>query len=216
MKEPALPLLPNNLTPIKDLLAALKSDESLFGLSSKNQEIISQALPAAHIAESSFEKLIATGADLEKLALEDVIIARSDLTAVSASESSWRRIKITETRCSGIKLQNSTLKDLTIDGCKLDISNFRYSKLKNVTFIDCSLDEADFYMANLENVRFENCTFKQAEFSGATCKAVDFRTSDITLIRGLDSLAHATISSEQLMAIAPALASRFQIIVSDE
>jgi len=56
----------------------------------------------------------------------------------------------------------------------------------------------------------------KTEFSGSKLKQTDFRTSDITNISSISSLAGATIDSVQLIALAPMLANELKIQVEDK
>lgn len=122
---------------------------------------------------------------------------------------------VKNSRCSGLQLQQSTLKDVTFTGSKLNLTNFRFSKLSNVLFEDCILDETDFYMAELKNVSFENCTIDKPEFSSTKFKNVDLRTSVLTNISGINSFSGVIIDSTQLISLAPELAHELNITVKD-
>jgi uncharacterized protein YjbI with pentapeptide repeats len=212
----AQPQLPSELTALTNLRQALSRDESLSVFTAVNQDVRAITARAVSIIDAKLEKLEASEANFEKLALTDVLLMRSSVSAANCAESSWRRVKLSNMRASGLKLQASTLRDVTFEGCKLDLSNFRFSKLKNVLFKDCVLDEADFYNAELNNVWFQNCSLQKAEFSAAKCKAVDLRGSEISSLLGVEGLAGATIDSAQLVAISQLLAQSFKIHVSDK
>jgi uncharacterized protein YjbI with pentapeptide repeats len=216
MQSIVRPHLPSELAQLDNLRKALRRDESLSSFIASNQDLSAAKAKTLIITEARLEKVNASEANFEKLGLSDVALLRCDLTATNCAESSWRRVKLQNMRCSGLKLQTSTLKDVVFEDCKLDLSNFRFSKLKNVQFKDCVLDEADFYKTELENVQFLCCSLNKAEFSAAKCKDVDLRTSDLAGISGVEGLAGATIDSVQLIAIAQTLAHYFKIQVSDE
>jgi len=210
------PQIPPQLLPTGDLAQALQADESLSAFSTTGQDISGQYFQAASITEAKISKSTFAGSNLEKLDLSDAVIDNCDFTATDCAESSWRRVQLTGIRGSGLKIHNSTLKDIIFQDCKLNLANFRFAKLKNIIFKDCVLDEADFYQAELHTVRFRNCTFTKAEFSAAQCHKTDFRGSDLIGIIGITGLAGATIDSVQLTSIAPMLAYSFKIHVSDD
>jgi len=215
-KPIATPQLPNQLTTISNPIQAIKSDESLYEILIIDADLSSQSVKALDISDSKLEKIVASEANLERLAFRDVVLLHSDFTATNCAEASWQRVLLENMRCSGLKLQTSTLKDVTFRDCKLDLANFRFSKLKNVCFIDCILNEADFYASKLDNVQFQSCSLDKTEFSSAKLKQVDLRTSEISNISGISSLTGATIDSTQLIAIAPILANEAQIKVIDD
>ncbi len=86
----------------------------------------------------------------------------------------------------------------------------------NVRFAGCDLTESDFYHARLTHVAFEDCMMDKSEFSGATLDKVDFRTSDVSNLRGVFSLRGAIIDSSQLIALGPLLAAQVGINVIDD
>lgn len=208
-----LPQLPPGLEDSSDLADLIKSDYTLEKLLLQNEDIAGLRAQGFSVNESRLKKLNATSAKLEKTSFLDAELLHCDLIAISLAESSWQRVLIKSSRCSGMQLQTSTLKNVTFDDCKLNLANFRFSKLTNVRFKDCLLDEADFYAAVLKNVEFQNCVMNKTEFSGSELKVVDFRTSDIVNIANISSLAGASIDYVQLIGIAPKLAAELKIKV---
>jgi len=212
----ALPQLSTQLEPAQHLAKLLAKDETLTLALIDSEDITGLKAKSFTASEVRFDKVVMTEAKLEKTGFTDVILAGCDLIATVFTDASWQRLHIKSSRCSGVQLQMSTLKDVTFTGCKLNLANFRFAKLKNVLFEDCALDEADFYSAELVNVQFKNCTLEKTVFSAAKLKSVDLRTSDIFNILGIDGLAGATIDSTQLLTLAPMLAAEFKIKVIDD
>jgi uncharacterized protein YjbI with pentapeptide repeats len=212
----ALPSLPKNLDTLKNLRSLIGKDEALSAAIIRNENINGLRMRAFSANELRLEKIDASQATLEKTDFSDVELFNCDLIATKMPESSWRRVLIDSSRCSGIQLQASMLKDVTFINCKLNVANFRFSKLKHISFRGCTLDEADFYAAELESVDFENCNLDKTEFSNSKLKHVDLRSSEIAGISGIASLAGAIIDSMQLVSLAPLLASEFRIIVKDD
>ncbi len=138
------------------------------------------------------------------------------LTTTSCGESSWHRVSVDNSRCTGLGLQTSTLQDVVFTDCKLNLVNFRFAKLKNVVFEGCDLSEADFYCSELTNVRFDGCALDGVEFSGSKLKRVDLRCSDVSSLRSANSLTGAIIDSTQLIILAPLLAAEAGIEIDDE
>ena len=75
--------------------------------------------------------------------------------------------------------------------------------------------EADFGGASLTRVTFEGCQLVEPDFSGARLEAVDLSGADLRAPKGVTSLAGATISSAQLMELAPVFATQLGISVAD-
>lgn len=207
--------IPKDLPVLEHLRKLILGDETLSAAVIRNDDISHLIAKSFSASEIRLEKVNATQAKLEKTSFSDVVLVNCDLIATALPEASWCRVAIKNSRCSGLQLQPSTLKDVTFTGCKLNLANFRLSKLTNICFADCVLDEADFYAAELQNVVFMNCTLDKTEFSSAKLRRVDFRTSDIIGVKGIGSLAGAIIDSAQLVTLAPLLASVLKIEVRD-
>jgi uncharacterized protein YjbI with pentapeptide repeats len=212
----ALPQLPAKLEPLSGLTGLIEDDETISTAVFRAEDISGLVTRSFTANEVRFERLQATQSQLVRTSFSDVEFSGCALIATAFPESSWRRVLCKESRCSGMQLQNSILKDITFAGCKLNMVNFRFCDLFNITFKDCMLDEADFYGASLKNIRFQNCTLQRTQFSTAKLSKADFRTSDITGVLGVSSFAGAIIDSLQLLAIAPVLAQEFKITIKDD
>ena len=212
----ALPQLPRELETLQNLAELIDDDETVTTATFHAEDIAGLTTRSFTASEARFERLLATQSQLVRTSFSDVEFIGCDLIATAFPESSWRRVLVKESRCSGLQLQNSTLKDITFTDCKLTMANFRFCEMFNVLFKDCSLDEADFYGASLKNVVFQNCTLVRTQFSTAKLSNADFRTSDMNGMLGTSSLGGAIIDSLQLMTIAPVLAQEFKITVKDD
>lgn len=207
------PRLPKDLTTITDLISYFDEDDD--------------------ITESHIENQVATGADLSGINISHCLINKSDFSLVAMDKfdisnteikntnlmngtfrgSSWRTVKIDASRCSGLGLQDSSIKNLKFSNSKLDIANFRFAKIENMIFEDCVLDDTDFYGAQLKNVDFINCTISKISFASAKMKNVNLSKSTIESLDGVASIKGATINYDQLMQLAPYFAAEAGINV---
>ncbi len=211
----ALPQLPQDLITLTESRSTIEKDEPLVCVRIENCSLTGINAGGARFSEVSLLKVTLGGAAMEKLDWSDVLAVRCDFTAANCEQSSWRRVHVKGSRCSGMLLHSAKLQDATFENCKLDLANFRFTKLKNVRFVDCVLDKADFYQAELKSVTFENCTLSETEFSQAKLDKVDLRTSDLTGIKGVENMKGAIINSTQLIYLAPLLVAQLGIIVED-
>ena len=133
----------------------------------------------------------------------------------------WRqlialRLEVADSGLVGLDVAEGRLSDVVFSGCKLDYANFRFVKAERVTFRDCSMVDADFQDAELTEVAFAGCDLTRARFVRAKLAAVDLRTSTLESIERATDLKGAKISTGQLMALAPFLASGMGITVDDD
>jgi len=126
------------------------------------------------------------GEVFERARLVDVDLVRCDLSGCDFSESLWQRVTLVDCRASAIELPQANL--------------------RHVTFAACKLDDANFRLAKFERVRFDGSVLVGAELIGARLDG----------LRGMASLAGATIGVDQLFGLAPALAQALGLHVSSD
>lgn len=168
---------------------------------------------AVSLDEVLLEKVVLVEAKLEKLAANDLLAKSCDLSAANISDASFLRTAFESGRMSGLDTNKSVFKDVRFQGCKLDLTNFRFTKLKNVQFVDCVLTDADFLGAELSHVVFENCELERTDFTQCKMHEVDLRSSQLLEVKGWQFLKGAIIDDVQLMSVAPWLANELGIKV---
>jgi uncharacterized protein YjbI with pentapeptide repeats len=148
--------------------------------------------------------------------LVDVELVRCDLSGCDFSEATWDRVRCVDCRASSIDLGLAALREVTFLDCKLDTANLRLTKLRNVRFDSCVLGAAEFVNAQMERVTFFGSDLRGVNVSKVRCTEVDLRGARLDGIAGAGALEGATITADQLFALAPALAAAVGIAVRDE
>ncbi|MDJ1137854.1 pentapeptide repeat-containing protein [Streptomyces iconiensis] len=125
-----------------------------------------------------------------------------------------RDVELRDARLGGTQMHGARLNRVLVRGGKIDFLNLRQAKLTDVTFEGCVLVEPDFGGARLERVTFRDCVLRRAELHQAQLKDVDLRgVTELDIATGLDRLAGAVISPDQLMELAPAFAAQIGVRV---
>jgi uncharacterized protein YjbI with pentapeptide repeats len=168
------------------------------------------------IEDASVEKTNFSSIEIKSFGIKNATLTNCDMTAAKFPDASWHVTELQDSRCSGMQLDKGTFKDVVFKGCKLDLVNFRFAKLTNVIFDSCVIDEMDFYGAELKNMKFIDCAINGVVFTSSRLHNVDFTEAQIVGIKGISSLKGATINNEQLIYLAPYLASEFGIKVSEQ
>lgn len=212
MSQPTAPQFSPQLEP--GAVQLFSPEATLENLIFEDIILANRKLPNISLEEVRLTRAVCTGAMLAKIAARDILIERCDFSAAHCTDGSFQRAVFKATRLTGWDISNGVLKDVVLEGCKLDLTNFRFAALTRVTFIDCQLQNADFISAELTHVSFQNCVLEDTIFAQCTMKDVDFRTSQLTLT-GWQSLKGATIDSAQLMAAAPYLAHELGIKIEE-
>ncbi len=207
------PDIPTDLSDVEDVTPLLYTDDKLRGLHIENAAIVNLRLKAMAIEESLIQKTDFSQTHIEKFETKDSRFKDCDMTATSFANSSWHVVEVIGTRCSGIQLQTSKLKNVLFKGCKLELVNFRFSTLENVIFEDCMINDLDFYNATLKNVTFSGSSIEDISFAGAHLKNVDLSDAQIMSVKNTTGLKGATINYEQLMFLAPYFAQEMGLII---
>lgn len=207
------PDIPRELRTVPNLQHLLRTDERLAGLLLQDQEAPTLRAKGVSLTESRVHRCTFLQAKIEKLQLQDCALEHSDFSGSNLADTSWHSVAVASTRCSGMQLPNSLLKNVTFTGCRLDLANFRFAKLENVRFEQCVVSGMDFYNAQLKHVAFVDCDVEGVEFSGAKLTDVDLTESRLLSVKGLSGLKGARITSEQLVSLLPYLAQEIGLIV---
>lgn len=155
-------------------------------------------------------------ARLDKLQLSDSSLSHIEAAGMHAPKAALLRVVTSNSRLTGADFGAASFEDCMFENVKFDEGGLRFAIFKRVRFENCVLRNTDFSSAKLLNVSFVGCDFEGANFDNASCKLVDLRGEDLSNIKGGLGLKGATISSEQLIQLAPRLAAGVGLIVDYE
>jgi uncharacterized protein YjbI with pentapeptide repeats len=170
---------------------------------------------SSEFIECAFTGVSFQGGRLPKARLRDVLMRDVRLIATSMGESHWADVVVAESIAAGTEVFGAELRRVTFRGCKLDSVNFRGAALTEVTFARCELRDVDFAGATLTRTAFPGSRLAKTDFTNVTMNKTDLRDAELGIIIGPDSLRGATVSTGQLVYLAPVLAETMGITVSD-
>jgi uncharacterized protein YjbI with pentapeptide repeats len=170
----------------------------------------------AEIEACTFGNVNLSRSRLKRVVIRDVRFDRCDLANLHAHDGSFVRVAITASRMTGLSWLDNHLREVSIDGCRMDLSSFRASTFDNVVFSDCRMGQADFVDADLRGARFDTCDLSGAQFSGARMTGTRFARCDLTGIAGVTSMRGAFITSTDAVALAATLAGALGITLEDD
>ncbi|THG33507.1 pentapeptide repeat-containing protein [Naasia lichenicola] len=147
--------------------------------------------------------------------LADVVIDRLDVPVLRASRSSWRSVRISESRIGSGELYDSNWRSIRIASSKLGYLNFRGSTVTDVIISDCTIDELDLSGAEAQRIVFEKCVIRSLDVRQAKLLDVDLRGVELHEVSGVQNLRGTIVDSGQLDLLAPLLASSIGITVAD-
>ncbi|WP_436771677.1 pentapeptide repeat-containing protein [Yinghuangia sp. YIM S09857] len=166
--------------------------------------------------ECAFTAAALTRGRYRRTRFDDVWLEGVRIVGADLAESSWLDCEFTSGLLAGLQLHGSQLRRVVFHNCKFDSVNLRAAALRDVAFANCLLRDVDFGGATLTGVSFPGSTLDGVSLEKATLAKVDLReAAGLRLTAGLDALRGATISSLQLLELAPGLAGVLGITVDD-
>ncbi|HEU5159569.1 MAG TPA: pentapeptide repeat-containing protein [Streptosporangiaceae bacterium] len=169
----------------------------------------------ARFLECAFTQVTFDGGTARRARLSDVWLREVRMIAVDLAETEWLDATLLDCVLAGTEAYGADLRRVVFRGGKLDSVNFRDATLTDVRFENCVLRDVDLGGATLERVRFPGCRLSEVELTGVTLTKVDLRGAELDIVGGHESLRGATISTAQLIDLAPALARSLGITVRD-
>lgn len=167
------------------------------------------------LSKTKREKLLFESSTYPYIDIADTKLLQSELNTVICFRSIMVRVVITSSQLTGLQLPEGNFSSVIIQSSRANLTNFRNARFEACAFIDCDLSEADFGGATLTNVLFEKCMLDTIDFSNCKMKNVQFKSCSLATIKGTNGLAGATISDQNLIEIAPLLASELKISIEE-
>jgi uncharacterized protein YjbI with pentapeptide repeats len=165
------------------------------------------------LEQVAFSKSNFAQADLPSCQITDARFSDCEFSGALFIGGSFHRTEYSSCRMTGFQPGQAYLKDVLFFRCKLDHSSFRFAEMESVIFRECDLRGADFQEATLTKLAFEKCDLSGVELRRCKMANVDFRSSEIREIKGVEGLKGALIDSGQLVELAPAMAAAIGIRV---
>jgi len=166
--------------------------------------------------ECVLEGLVLSGARPGAVVLRDVVLRDCDLSGTVLPErAQLSRVRFEGCRASGMELPMASLRDVDIVGGRMDLASFRHAELERVRFGGVRASELDLRDARLSMSALIDCDLQRADFTGANLDRVALFGSVLEDLRGVEHLRGASVSPEQLIAMAPALAAAYGICVTE-
>lgn len=176
----------------------------------------STAADRARFIECAFTGVTFGDARFRECLFNDVWVHNSHWMGTDLVDSKWLDAELVANVFAGAEMFGSELRRVTFHQCKLDSVNARGLNLEDVRFIDCLLREVDLSGATLRNVEFTGSRLNGVRLAKAQMDQVDLSgATALQLTDGYDHLKGATISSVQLVELAPMFAHALGVAVND-
>ena len=166
------------------------------------------SLRACHVHLTDVAELV-----LDRARLIDSRLNEPDITQVLGADSTWRSAAVVGGRIGAWDLAGGVLDAVTVSGAQLGYVNLRDSTLTDVVMNDCRIGTLDLAGATVRRVSLAGCAIGELVVVHADLDELDLRGARIDRVDGVESLAGAIISAEQLLDLAPALAQAAGVTV---
>lgn len=166
--------------------------------------------------ECAFSAATLTRGRYRRTRFDDVWLEGVRIVGADLAESGWMDCEFTSGLLAGLQAHGTQMRRVVFHNCKFDSVNLRASALRDVAFANCLLRDVDFAGATLTGVSFPGSTLDGVSLEKAKLAKVDLReAAGLRITSGVEALKGATISSLQLLELAPVLAQVLGITVDD-
>lgn len=193
----------------------LEPDGDYDGCEVRDRDLTGQNAENARFLGSRIAASVLDDVDLSRAQLADCALEDLRAHTLGAIDSSWRDVAIRGCRFGAVSAYGAQLTRVRLTGGKVDYLNLRDATLTDVVLADVAIGELDLIGARLTRVSLENCRVGQLDVTRATLDRVDLRGADLAGLRGLAHLRGATITPEQLVELAPAMAAHLGLTIAD-
>ncbi len=147
------------------------------------------------------------------LTLNGCRLERLDVVALSAPNAGWFNTEVAGSRIGSIEAFDANLRQVAFTGCKLGYVNLRGAELTDLSFTDCVIEDLDLSRAQASRVSLAGCRITRLELANSKLRDVDLRGATVGDVVTPDGLRGVTVSTDQLLDLAPILAARLGLIV---
>lgn len=164
------------------------------------------------LAHSRLEEVLIPGADIAALTLTGATLIDVDIedlraVEVQARRSSLRRVRIAGGRIGTLDLANARISELELLNVRIDYLYLAGAELEDVRITSCTIRAIDLPGAKLARVSFADSSADEVDPRGMRATDLDLRGLDAATILDPLALRGATLSGDQVFALAPRLAA---------
>ena len=175
------------------------------------ERLLDRELVECVLTGARLDDAVLTGTRLRECRLD-----RCAATSLRTDRADWREVEVTDGRFGALEAYDSELRIVTFAGCRLGYVNLRGSRVTDLTLDGCHVDDLDLGGSEVTRMTMVDCTVSRLLLGGSELRDVDLRGLDMARLDELvgDRFDGITVGPEQLVALAPVLASRLGIAVA--
>ncbi|MBE7699133.1 pentapeptide repeat-containing protein [Oerskovia sp. Sa1BUA8] len=209
---------------IKRLRAGVRSpgDATEVGAEDRRHDERFEGGDLSHVdlSDVTFERCDLVGislhqADLRAATFSESRLERVDAPVLSAPRSVWHDVVVAGSRIGSAELYEAGWRSVELVDCKLGYVNLRGATIRDVRFTRCSIEELDLTNAQATRVAFEETSVDHLVLASARLAHTDLRGAALRRVTNLGGLAGATLSTAQVVELAPLFAAGLGLRVED-
>jgi uncharacterized protein YjbI with pentapeptide repeats len=178
-----------------------------------DRDFTGQDASDSRFLECRLERCCLEGLSMRRARVVSCLLSEAYGASVDFSDSTWRDSHVTGGRLGAMILPGATWTGIRLRGIKLGFVNLAGAQLEDVVFEECEIGGLDARAARLSSVAFVDCTVQELNVAEATLSKVDLSGARLRALVGVESLRGAIISHEQLLDLAPLLATQLGVEV---
>jgi uncharacterized protein YjbI with pentapeptide repeats len=178
-----------------------------------DRDLTDQDASDARFLDCRLERCGLDGLSLRRARIVESLLADVHGTTVDAAESTWRGSHVSGGRLGAMSLAGATWTGIRVRSCHLGFLSVAGAHLEDVIFESCEIGGLDARSAELHSITFIDCAVDELNVAGATLSAVDLSGARLRSLIGVESLRGAIVSHEQLVDLAPLLATQLGLEV---
>ncbi|MFC9505426.1 pentapeptide repeat-containing protein [Streptomyces sp. NPDC057002] len=211
IQAPAKPKVNPNPRPAE--AEEFEDDAVLKAVLFEGTPLSGRAVEIVELEQSRLAGARLNGTSLTRCVLSDLVCDNVDFANLRAQDTSLLKSTVTTSRLTGSHWSSGQFTDVTFEGCRADMAQFRHSKLRRVILREVNLQQADFQFAELAHVTFEQCDLTGAQFANAKMTRVEFVNCTMLDIGGTAGLKGATVRGPGAMELGLSLAREAGIAI---
>lgn len=157
-----------------------------------------------------------TGLEIDELTLIDSLVETCELSGAVVAELRCERVLFDGCRMAGLTATGLRARHVRFVGCQLTDAWLRGAVFEHCELIDCDLTSADLTAARFTGSRLVRCALDQAELSDVRADELALHGSTVAGTKGLVSLRHLVIGSDQIVDIAVPFLAAHDIQIDDD
>ena len=126
-----------------------------------------------------FKKVDFKGTTLMSLELTDVRFENCDLSNADFSGAIIHRTEFINCKLTGLNLSDVTLHNIYLQHCNSQFAVMSFAQMKDVIIEDCAFERSNFQNCKFKKVQLRNCNFKLSQMSGTSLLGVDLSNSNV-------------------------------------